>query len=145
VAVAAGGGALDAGCEDGRGREYNAAKRFFSSSAVSRFGAAPVVAGVVEVADVALTSCNDPLAGPGPAGPAETGIPVSAIVGVIAGPCPPDGSTVTEGAVEVAVVEVEAAGISAGDWFNSCGLIAVDGCVATWDSVEDLVTVRGGE
>jgi len=78
-AAAAAAGTTEEGAEaDCIGGEYNDAKRLFSASAVSYF------TGETAAGDGA-TGCNDPLEGPGPAGPAETGTPVSAIVGVTAG------------------------------------------------------------
>jgi len=81
------GAGADAGGVDCTGGEYKAAKRFFSSSAVSCFGVAPAAGatGGATAGDSALMLCKDPLAGPGPPGPADKGIPVSAIVGVPAG------------------------------------------------------------
>lgn len=84
--------------------------------------------------EAALMSCNEPLAGPGPLGPADSGRPVSAIVGVTAGG-PPEGLNISdgetalgigmEGAVDAGAGEDEKAdwGIGAGDWFKVRGLI----------------------
>jgi hypothetical protein len=73
-------------------------------------------------------SCNDPLTGPGPWGPAETGKPVSAIVGVTAGGrmfggC--DESTLATAATgaDVGAAAAGAGGMGAGDWFKTCGSI----------------------
>ncbi len=106
---------------DCTGGEYNAAKRFFSSSAVSCFGGPVAATGAAGVA--ACIACNDPLTGPGPWGPAETGKPVSAIVGVTAGGRMFAGfgrSTLATAATGAAAGAGE---MGAGDWFKTCGSI----------------------
>jgi len=66
--------------------------------------------------DPALISFKDPLDGPGPPGPADTGIPVSAIVGVTAGKFEGEDSSLA--ATTAGVVEAGVPGIGAGDWFK---------------------------
>lgn len=62
--------------------------------------------------DAALMSRREPLAGPGPLGPAETGTPVSATVGVTAGRLT-TGSEATIG-TGAAGLEIPALGMGAG-------------------------------
>lgn len=70
--------------------------------------------------EAAWISCKDPLAGPGPSGPAETGTPVSATVGRT-------GTGLVASAVGGGAVEAgETAGIGAGELFNACGLMGVE-------------------
>ena len=128
AAAVTGGGAdvLFVAKVDCTGGEYSAAKRFFSSSAVSCFGGPVAATGAAGVA--ACISCNDPLTGPGPWGPAETGKPVSAIVGVTAGGrtfAGFDESTLATAATgaDVGAAAAGAGGMGAGDWFKTWGSI----------------------
>ena len=52
----------------------------YAGAAETSLGGKPPVRGPAD-GEAPLMSCRDPLAGPGPSGPAETGTPVSATVG----------------------------------------------------------------
>jgi len=109
---AAGAGAgVAAGVVDSTGGEYKAAKRFFSSSAVSCFGTAPASG----AAGIEAGAAGEGTAA-GPSGAADDGILVSAMVGVTAGSTlEGGGSAFATAATEAGVAEAGAAGIGAGD------------------------------
>lgn len=67
-------------------------------------------------------SWSEPLDGPGPPGPPDTGTPVSATVGVTAGTFPLP-STDSERSESLTAEGGEANGIGAGSLFNTAGLI----------------------
>jgi len=65
----------------------------------------------------ALMSCSEPLAGPGPSAPADTGTPVSATVGIT-------GDSFTSGrdtSDETVSMAGDTEGIGAGAWFKTAG------------------------
>jgi hypothetical protein len=66
-------------------------------------------------------SWSEPLDGPGPPGPPDTGTPVSATVGVTAGTFPLP-STVPESSESLTAGGGEADGMGAGSLFNTAGL-----------------------
>lgn len=83
-----------------------------------------------------LMSFRDPLTGPGPSGPADLGIPVSATVGAAVGifTVGSVGSGDMTGVREAAVV-----GIGAGAWFKTAGFKG--GEALPWGGGEALLVV----
>ena len=109
---------VEAGAGVATGGEYKAAKRFFSSSAVSCFGVAPTAGTAGVGAGAGSAAFKDPVAGPGPSGPADTRIPVSAMVGVAEGSTA-DGMAAAITGAAAAEAAGAGEGMGAGDWFKT--------------------------
>ena len=117
----------------------------YAGAAETSLDGKPPVRGPAD-GEAPLMSCRDPLAGPGPSGPAETGTPVSATVGS-AGTGIGTGLVEDSGTGGGAVAEGETAGIGAGELFNASGLIGVDdGETEPWRGLEGrgLLSALGG-
>jgi len=89
------------------------------------------------VGEAAWILSKDPLAGPGPFSPAETGIPVSATVGIIAGSAKTGSGATTEAREVVAAVGEVGIGIGAGALLSVATFIGGDWLVARSGAASD--------